>query len=130
MRGQIHAVPLSQLAEVRNRLFHAHRYLIACFSLTALLLQSGLGYGHAHAYAQAQNPVDVENHKLAERVIAAGSQARGIIPLLELWENWDSSTPQKLQAELARLAVHPAVPAARKDGSLKDGSFIATAVSS
>ena len=37
-----------------------------------------------------------------------------VIPLLELWENWDSSTPQKLQAELARLAVHPAVPAARK----------------
>jgi cellulose synthase operon protein C len=87
-------------------LLHAHRYFIACVAFLALWLQSG----HSHA----QNPVDVENHKLAERVIAAGSQARGTIPLLELWDNWDSSTPQKLQAELARLAVHPSVPPARK----------------
>ena len=87
-------------------MFHAHRYLIAFVIPVALLVQSGT--------VHAQNPVDVENHKLAERVIASGAGARGIIPLLELWDNWDSSTPQKLQAELARLAVHPAVPPARK----------------
>ena len=90
----------------RNRLLHAHRHFIACVALLALWFPSGLSH--------AQNPVDVENHKLAERVISAGAQARGVIPLLELWDNWDSSTPQKLQAELARLAVHPAVPASRK----------------
>lgn len=87
-------------------MLHAHRYLIAFVSLVALYVPSAVGH--------AQNPVDVENHKLAERVIAAGASARGVIPLLELWDNWDNSTPQKLQAELARLAVHPAVPPARK----------------
>ena len=85
---------------------HAQRYSIACVALGALLLQSAL--------ASAQNPVDAENRKLAERVIAAGPQARGLLPLLELWDNWDSSTPQKLVSELSRVAVHPAVPPARK----------------
>ena len=87
-------------------MLHAHRYLLAFVGLLALCLPRELAY--------AQNPVDVENHKLAERVIGAGAHARGVIALLELWDNWDSSTPQKLQAELARLAVHPAVPPARK----------------
>jgi len=87
-------------------LSHAQRYSLACVALFALLLQS--------ARASAQNPVDAENHRLAERVIAAGPQARGILPLLELWDNWDSSTPQKLVSELSRVAVHPAVPLARR----------------
>jgi transglutaminase-like putative cysteine protease len=64
--------------------------------------------------ASAQNPADAENTKLAERVIKAGKDARGAVPLLELWDNWDKSTPHKLVGELERLAKHPAVDTARK----------------
>ncbi|HEY2734083.1 MAG TPA: hypothetical protein VGI70_08860, partial [Polyangiales bacterium] len=62
----------------------------------------------------AQSPADLENTKLAERVIKAGKDPRGEVPLLELWDNWDKSTPQKLLAELTRLSKQASFTPARK----------------
>jgi transglutaminase-like putative cysteine protease len=86
---------------------HAHRIYLACLAVGALLWQS--------AAAEAQvNPVDQANHKLADRVLKAGQDPRGLIPLLDLWDNWDSSTPDKLQAELQRLRNQPGLAPPRR----------------
>jgi transglutaminase-like putative cysteine protease len=58
----------------------------------------------APALARADNPTDGENSRLAQRVSAAGTDPRGVVPLLELWDNWDRSTPRKLVAELTKLS--------------------------
>ncbi|HKP55752.1 MAG TPA: DUF3857 domain-containing protein [Polyangiales bacterium] len=54
--------------------------------------------------ARADNPADAENERLAQRVISAGKDPRGTVPLFELWDNWDRSTPSKLVGLLTRLA--------------------------
>jgi transglutaminase-like putative cysteine protease len=64
--------------------------------------------------AAAQNPVDLDNTKLADRVIKAGRDPRGVVPLLELWDSWDKSTPAKLVAELTRLSKQPTLAPDRK----------------
>src|ERR1700759_1385364 len=98
---QRHAlVPLPRRTTARSKvalaLQHAHRIYLACLAVGTLLWQS--------AAAEAQvNPVDQANHKLADRVLKAGRDPRALLPLLELWDNWDSSTPDKLQAELQRV---------------------------
>jgi transglutaminase-like putative cysteine protease len=85
---------------------HVQRQLFATLGLC-------IGLWHV-AVAQAQNPLDVENQKLADRVIQAGSSARGVVPLLELWDNWDHSTPQKLVVQLERLQKQASLGPARK----------------
>ncbi len=54
--------------------------------------------------ARADNPTDAENTRLAQRVSQAGKDPRGAVPLFELWDNWDRSTPKKLVAELTKLS--------------------------
>jgi transglutaminase-like putative cysteine protease len=66
------------------------------------------------ALCAAQNPVDQANHKLADRVIKAGQDPRALIPLLELWDSWDSSSPESLVAELKRVREQPGLSPARK----------------
>jgi hypothetical protein len=58
----------------------------------------------APSFARADNPTDAENTRLAQRVSAAGADPRGVVPLLELWDNWDRSTPRKLVSELTKLS--------------------------
>ncbi|MET0384879.1 MAG: DUF3857 domain-containing protein [Polyangiales bacterium] len=84
----------------------AQRSFFACIVLVALSLSS--------VRAFAQNPVDAQNHQLADRVIRAGQEPGGLIPLLELWDRWDDSTPKALEAELTRIAQQPGLPPARK----------------
>jgi len=66
------------------------------------------------ALASAQNPVDIENRALAEQAIRRGADAVGLIPLLELWDNWDNSTPRELEAQLTRIAAQTNLSPARK----------------
>ncbi|HKU44578.1 MAG TPA: DUF3857 domain-containing protein [Polyangiales bacterium] len=67
-----------------------------------------------HAVARADNPTDAENERLAERVRNAGKDARGAVALLELWDNWDHSTPRKLVALLTRLSTDPRLSTDRR----------------
>ncbi|MEY4581245.1 MAG: hypothetical protein RL701_5948 [Pseudomonadota bacterium] len=85
---------------------HPQRSLLACVTLGVLLLQSAL--------AVAQNPVDAENRKLADQVIRGAADPAGLLPLLELWDNWDTSTPRELEAQLVRIAAQPNVAPARR----------------
>jgi transglutaminase-like putative cysteine protease len=71
-----------------------------------------LAFGVSHV--RADNPMDAENGRLAQRVSSAGSEPRGAVPLLELWDNWDRSTPRKLVAELTRLSKDTRLSADRR----------------
>ena len=56
------------------------------------------------AVARADNPVDDANIKLAARVVLLGRSPKAALPLLELWQHWDSSTPNKTLSLLQGLA--------------------------
>jgi cellulose synthase operon protein C len=43
--------------------------------------------------AEYANPIDGLQKTLAARAARSGTSSKGIIPLLELWRNWDRSTP-------------------------------------
>ncbi len=66
------------------------------------------------AASSPKNPVDAENAKLVERVLRAGKEPRGIVPLLTLWDHWDESTPKLLVAQLGRLAKDKRLAADRR----------------
>lgn len=68
----------------------------------------------APALARADNPTDAENTRLAQRVSSAGTDPRGAVALLELWDNWDRSTPRKLVAELTKLSKDTRLAADRR----------------
>ena len=55
--------------------------------------------------ALAQNPYDARQRELGARVSRAGRSAQAIVPLLELWRNWDQATPTVTMDELERLSV-------------------------
>lgn len=65
------------------------------------------------APALADNPYDVEQRRLG-RAAAAERGPRGIVPLLELWSNWDESTPAVTLAEIERVAASRRLPVARR----------------
>ena len=48
------------------------------------------------AAAKADNPVDRDNEKLAERAQELGKKPEGVLPLLELIDHWDDSSPGRL----------------------------------
>jgi hypothetical protein len=58
------------------------------------------------ATARADNAVDDANIKLAARVVALGRSPKAALPLLELWQHWDSSTPSRTLALLQGLATN------------------------
>ncbi|HEX2678278.1 MAG TPA: hypothetical protein VHM19_16605, partial [Polyangiales bacterium] len=58
----------------------------------------------ADAPKKPQNPVDAANGKLAEKAARAGKEARGVVPLLMLWDHWDEGTPSVLVSQLEKLA--------------------------
>ncbi|HEX2679157.1 MAG TPA: DUF3857 domain-containing protein, partial [Polyangiales bacterium] len=51
------------------------------------------------------NPVDAENAKLVAKAADLGRKPEGVLPLLELWDHWDDSTPSNLRALLDKLAT-------------------------
>jgi transglutaminase-like putative cysteine protease/tetratricopeptide (TPR) repeat protein len=89
-----------------RRTFVPHAATLALLTTLSLLLTA--------ASASAENPVDLENHKLAERALKAASDPRGVLPLLELWDNWDRSTPKLLVDELDHLAKQASLPGPRR----------------
>ena len=50
------------------------------------------------------NPVDAENAKLAAKAVELGHKPEGVLPLLELWDHWDDSTPRTLSTLFEKLA--------------------------
>ncbi len=61
--------------------------------------------GLTAAQAGASNPFNVEQDRLAAAAERGGRRAEGVLPLLELWENWNWSTPSRSLAHLERLAT-------------------------
>jgi tetratricopeptide (TPR) repeat protein len=70
---------------------------LACCFLGATLLTA--------TAARADNPTDTANAKLATRIVALGRSPKAVLPLLELWKHWDSSTPKQDLALLEKLAT-------------------------
>src|SRR5882757_4440156 len=75
---------------VRPTVKHSHWPSLPC-AATALALVFGTTF-HA-IVARAENPVDAENQKLAERAAQLGKKPEGVLPLFELFNHWDESTP-------------------------------------
>jgi tetratricopeptide (TPR) repeat protein len=66
------------------------------------------------APALAQNPFNDEARRLAREVAREGGNARGALPLLELWQNADWADPEVTQAELERLSRERRLPPQRR----------------
>ena len=68
----------------------------------------------APAGASADNPFDAEQRAHAAEALRTGRAARGVVPVLELWRNWDHATPAVTIGELERLARDRRLTPARR----------------
>lgn len=69
---------------------------------------------HAAAAPESVNPVDRVQVTLASSASRLGGRPQGIIALLELWRNWDRSTPAKTLGLLEGLAKDRRLSPARR----------------
>ncbi len=59
------------------------------------------------------NATDLANQALAADALRLAKQPEGVLPVLELLESWDASTPQRTLALLEKLAADKRLPAPR-----------------
>jgi tetratricopeptide (TPR) repeat protein len=59
------------------------------------------------------NATDVANQKLAADAVRLASKPEGVLPVLELLESWDASTPERTFALLEKLAADKRLPPPR-----------------
>ncbi len=85
------------------------RKLQAFAVLVALAVSAG-----TPALAAADNPYDARQRERAQEAVRQGRSARGILPLLEMWRDWDWATPSATAAELERLAADRRLSPARR----------------
>lgn len=108
------AVPRSQPRE-RRRVFRPWWQAIAAGALVWLPV-SALGQAPSASALPAPpaavqpsaprkpNAADLENQRLAAQAAKLGAKPEGILPVLELVDHWDSSTPSRTIALLEKLA--------------------------
>ena len=75
-------------------------------ALALLLLPFVSAPGSALEPGKTVNAADRENAKLAARVVALGKKPEAVLPLLELWSNWDESTPARTFELVKNLAAN------------------------
>ena len=92
------------------------RSVIFCLAVGPLLWVGSADGTCPRAWAQIarENPFDVEQAALALRAKREGRRPRGILPLLELWQNWDWASPERTQALLEQLAGDSRLSAERR----------------
>ena len=78
--------------------------------LAGFLLSLLFAAGDAHA----DNPWDARQRERASEASRAGRSARGIVPLLQLWRDWDWASPQATVEALERLSRDRRLTPARR----------------
>jgi len=95
----VRALASGRLAGTRSG---ASRWRLALIALALVPSLSAVGW--ALQPGKPETPADRENQKLAARVVALGKQPDAVLPLLELWSNWDQATPARTFELLRDLA--------------------------
>ena len=85
---------------------HLGKPLVLAGFLFALLVAIG--------HARADNPWDARQRERASDASRAGRAARGIVPVLELWRDWDWASPDATVGALERLSRDRRLTPARR----------------